>query len=413
MRNEPIDLENSLFKLQGKKMVASTLKIVVIGAGLIGPRHAEHVKQNAQTELFGIVDPTSAGDAAGDKLQTRSFKSIKEMIKDCNENNVPYPDAAIVCTPNSLHVQVAAELASYGIHLLVEKPLSTDAKDSQALKEYVKMKKVKLLVGHHRRFNPYIIQAKKNLSRVGTIVAVQGVWATRKADDYFLKSPWRTDIKTGGGALLINMVHDIDLLQYLFGPVERVYAELLRKQRTQYPNADEGAVLTLRFRNGICGTFICADGVTSPFNFEAGTGENPTIPFHDGLEGFYRVFGSEGTLSVPDFNLYHQKPIESVEERNWLGPIVKESLIEDRDLVLHSALPFDFQLDHFVEVINNNREPACTANDGMSALLCIDALIRSINSGLPETVEDLENIQPDYDSLGLDETISTYLKSSS
>ena len=384
-------------------MVASSLQIVVIGAGLIGPRHAQHVYQNPQTKLFGFVDPTPAGDAAAEKFKVRSFKSISEMIQNCNETNTPYPDGAIVCTPNSLHISVAAELASHGIHLLVEKPLSSSAEESKALEEYTKMKNVKLLVGHHRRFNPFIIETKKNLSKVGNIVAVQGVWTTRKADKYFDVSPWRTDITTGGGALLINMVHDIDLLQYLFGPVARVYAEPLTKERIQYPNADEGAALTLRFKNGVCGTFICSDSVTSPFNFEAGTGENPTIPFHEGLEGFYRIFGSEGTLSVPDLNLYHQKSIKIPEDKSWLSPVVKEALVSNREQALHSTLPFDFQLDHFIDVINNKQEPFCTAEDGMSALLCIDALIKSLKSGLPELVEDVNHILPNYDSLGLDE----------
>mmetsp|Transcript_2013 Transcript_2013/g.2196 ORF Transcript_2013/g.2196 Transcript_2013/m.2196 type:complete len:394 (-) Transcript_2013:20-1201(-) len=391
-------------------MVASSLQIVVIGAGLIGPRHAQHVHQNAQTHLFGFVDPTPAGASAAEKFNTRSFKSIKEMIESCNETNTPYPDGAIVCTPNSLHISIAAELASHGIHLLVEKPLSSSAEESKALKEYTKMKNVKLLVGHHRRFNPFIIETKKNLKKVGNIVAVQGVWATRKADEYFKVSPWRTDINTGGGALLINMVHDIDLLQYLFGPVARVYAEPLPKERLEYPYADEGAALTLRFKSGVCGTFICSDSVTSPFNFEAGTGENPTIPFHEGLEGFYRVFGSEGTLSVPDLNLYHQKHIKNTEDKSWLSTVVKEPLISNRQQTLHSALPFDFQLDHFVDVINNKKEPFCTADDGISAFLCIDALIRSLKSGLPELVEDASNILPNYDSLGLDEDNPTLLK---
>lgn len=157
-------------------MVASSLQIAVIGAGLIGPRHAGHVFQNFQTELFGFVDPTPTGAAAAEKFQTRSFtSSISEMIKDCDENDRTYPDGAIVCTPNSLHISIAAELASHGIHLLLEKPLSSKAEDSKALKEYSNMKNVKLLVGHDRRFSPFITETKKNLSKVGNIVAVQGM----------------------------------------------------------------------------------------------------------------------------------------------------------------------------------------------------------------------------------------------
>lgn len=378
------------------------LQIIIIGAGLIGPRHGTHVNQSPYCELFGIVDPSPAALQVARDLNTDYFPSVRDLIAYCQESKIPYPDGAIVCTPNHTHIKLSAELASYGIHLLVEKPLSSKPEEAKALKEFALEKNVKLLVGHHRRFNPYIVAAKKNLHRAGEIIAIQGTWALRKPANYFATSPWRTDSKTGGGVLLINLVHDLDLLQYLFGPIERIYAELLKKQRTQYSNVDEGAALTIRFANGITGTFICSDNVTSPFNFESGTGENPTVPHHDGLEGFYRIFGSKGTLSVPDMNLFHQPESSDDDESSWLAPIVREALVENRQESLNSVLPFDLQLDHFVNVIRGKVEPYCTADDGMSALLCIDAVLKSIETGIPQNVQHVKNILPDFKSLGLD-----------
>lgn len=378
-----------------------TIKIVIIGVGIIGPRHAAHVKKSKTTELFGIVDPSPAGPKVANELQVPHFNSIQEMIQECEETGTQYPDGAIVCTPNSTHVKISAELASHGIHLLVEKPLSPTPAEAMALKNYCDLKGVKLLVGHHRRFNPHIVATKENLHKVGKIIAIQGTWTLRKPAAYFESAAWRTDISTGGGVLLINLIHDIDLLQYMFGPIERVYAELLSKQKLQYPNVDEGACLTIRFKNGICGTFVCSDSVTSPFNFESGTGENPTIPFNDGLEGLYRIFGTDGTLSVPDFNLYHQNSSEKQEEPSWLNPIQKECIIENRDEKLLSQLPFDLQLAHFVDVIRGNQEPFCSALDGMSSLLCIQAVLNSIETELPQRVPDCESIKPDYSSLGV------------
>lgn len=367
--------------------VSKTLRIVVVGAGLIGPRHAEHVRNNPSCELFAIVDPSPNALSVAQLLHTKHFSSISDMIEFCTISHMDIPDGAIVCTPNHTHISVARELASHGIHLLVEKPLSSNPRDAAALKEYTERANVKLLVGHHRRFNPYIVAAKKNLVRVGEIIAVQGTWALKKPETYFQEGPWRTDCETGGGALLINLVHDLDLLQYLFGPIERVYAELLKKQRKHYPNVDEGAALTLRFRNGITGTFICSDNVTSPFNFESGTGENPTVPLHHDLQGFYRIFGSSGTLSVPDLTLFHQN-LEK--EESWLKNVIQTNLGQDAV----NQLPFDLQLEHFVDVIRGQCEPYCTADDGISAVLCIDSVLRSIETGTPQIVEDVSNIKP-------------------
>lgn len=381
-------------------MIATNpLEIIVIGAGLIGPRHAEHVKKHPVAHLFGIIDPNPAAAEIASNLDTDYFPSISDLVQFCKTNELNLPDGAIVCTPNHTHVVISAELASYGIHLLVEKPLSSTPEQLAAIRDYAESKNVKLLVGHHRRFNPFIVETKKNIDKVGQLIALQGSWALKKPEDYFIKGLWRTDAKTGGGSLLINLVHDVDVLQYLIGPIERVYAEVLDKQRDHYPNADEGAVLTLRFKNGCCGTFICSDNVTSPFNFESGTGENPLIPFHDQLEGVYRIFGSKGTLSVPDLNLYHQ-PLEK--EPSWNCPVERTPLVDNRFETLFSNMPFDLQLDHFVDVIRGKQEPSCSANDGMAALLCIEAIIKSIDTGLPQLVKQVDDIKPDFSCLGLE-----------
>lgn len=371
---------------------SSLIQLVVVGAGLIGPRHAQHVLDNPSTNLIGIVDPSPRAKEVSKTLGTLHFASLDELFTFLESNGLPYPDGAIICTPNHTHARIAALLASKGINVLIEKPVSSNLEEAKALKVHVENLHTKVLMGHHRRFNPFIVAAKENLSLLGDVVAVQGTWTLHKPQAYFEVSPWRTDSASGGGALLINLVHDLDLMQYLFGPIERVYAEYLRKRRQHYPNVDEGACITLKFQNGITGTFICADNVTSPFNFEAGTGENPTIPFDELLEGVYKVFGVKGTLSIPDMTLYHQP---NLAENSWTQPITRKSLFKNRR-ELRKIKPFDNQLDHFVDIIRGDADPACTIDDGISALLCVDAVIRSLDSGVPVTVDRVEDITPDF-----------------
>lgn len=373
------------------------LRLVVVGVGLIGPRHAQHVLDDPETDLLAIVDPSPNGEVVAARLGTVSYKSAAEMFNHLDKNHLPYPDGAIVCTPNHLHTCVAAELATKGVHLLVEKPISTSLADAKALQELAKKHSVRVLVGHHRRFNPYILAAKQLLTRIGTPIAVQGSWALYKDELYFELSPWRTDRRTGGGPLLINMIHDLDILQYLLGPIERVYAEPTKKQRTRYPDVDEGACLTLRFRSGVTGTFICSDAVVSPFNFESGTGENPTVPADEQLLGLFRIFGSNGTLSVPDLTLFHQ---ERAPSKSWLHSVSKTALVEDR-LQLQQIKPFTAQLRHFLEVIRGRQEPECQIEDGMSALLCVNAVLRSIDTGLPTLVGTVAEIEVAPGLLGL------------
>lgn len=419
-------------------MYTDCVSIIVIGAGLIGPRHASHVVNRPNARLYAIVDHSAKGPSVAESFGVPLYKNLTEMFEYCDAYNVKYPDAAIIATPNHTHVPLGLHLASKGVHLLVEKPLSPNASDSKTLIDYCNSVNVKLLVGHHRRFNPYIISTKENLSKLGQVIAVQGTWTLRKPDDYFEEKPWRSSKALGGGALLINLIHDLDNLQYLFGPVQRVYAELLLKQRASqlleesyHEAVDEGAVLTLRFANGICGTFICSDNVTSPFLFEAGTGENPTVPFNETAAGFYRVFGSHGTLSVPDLQLYHQNQESS---RSWLNPVQDEQLkmhhelrreveeeedqimfgmptpspspnMKDGNLLfnksknsLEKPKPFDLQLDHFVNlVLGKELVVKCSGEDALRALLCIEAVKQSIETGLPQVVPSIDDIDINHE----------------
>lgn len=402
----------------------SKIRFVVVGAGLIGPRHAELVLRTPQCSLFAIVDRSARGSEVAARFNALHFRTVDEMFLFCHQYRVDYPDAAVVATPNSSHASVSVQLASKGIHLLVEKPLASSPEECRSLIEFCDSRGVVLLVGHHRRFNPYIVAAKAHMAKIGTPVMVQGVWALKKCSDYFAEKPWRRSHHHGGGTLMINLIHDLDLLQYLLGPIQRVYAEVLPKQRPQEGpgnHVDEGAALTLRFVSGCCGTFVCSDNVTSPFNFEAGTGENPLIPRNNDMAGFYRLFGSRGTLSVPDFTLYHQNDVSDA-EHSWLRDVHAEKLdilscdrpvdqsrgfmtppssydakLPQFHMARELPRPFDLQVQHFVNLITGKESVSkCSGRDALSALLCIEAVRRSIETELPQVVPAAVGSQTEF-----------------
>lgn len=352
-----------------------SLKIAIIGAGLIGPRHAQSVISNPSTELAGLVDPAPSGATAASQLQTAYFPSIKAMLE-----TIPKPDAAIVCTPNHTHVPVSRELLANGIHVLAEKPISDSIETGLELLEFTRRPEnahLKLLIGHHRRFNPYVLKTKEilNAGSLGQVIAVNGLWTLYKPEKYF--SPpgdWRRN-RFSGGVIPINLVHDIDILHYMFGPVVRIHAEKTLPQRPNPPHeAEEGAALTLRFASGVVGTFLVCDATPSPHNFETGTGENPIIPKSPtgGDSDFYRIFGSNASLSVPDMTRwsYDGRP-----EKGW-----DQTLAVERFEVEH-ATPFDMQLAHFVDVIQDKAKPSCSGQEGLRALIVCQAAQKALETG--------------------------------
>lgn len=210
--------------------------------------------------------------------------------------------------------------------------------------------------------------AKDALPSLGCIVAVSGLWTIYKPPEYF-ESPMEWHRTETAGPVLINLIHDVDILQYWFGSIVRVFAEKAISQRG-HP-AEEGAAVTLKFANGIVGTFLLSDAVVSPHNFEAGTGENPTIP-KEGHDS-YRIFGSEGSLSFPDMTKWTY-----AEKRSWTEPLVCE-----RINVPDTKIPFELQVQHFVRVIKGEEAPNCSGIDGLRAVTVCEAIKRSITNGCP------------------------------
>jgi len=277
----------------------------------------------------------------------------------------------IICTPSHTHVALSKQFLAAGIHVLVEKPISTDIASAKDLALFAETCSARLLVGHHRRFNPYVAAAKEALSSLGTVTLVNGIWATRKAPSYFdPPTEWRRT--QHGGPILTNLVHEIDILQFLFGPIVRVRAEKGLSQRGF--EAEESGAMTLRFASGVVGSFVIGDNLPSPHTFEQGTGENDAAYAATGMD-FWRIFGTEASLSLPDLTRWSY---DRSEVRHWNGELT-------RDVIPVEGLgvpAFEAQLAHFVDLIKGRAQvPMCTAVEALRALIVCDAVKEAFVSG--------------------------------
>jgi predicted dehydrogenase len=112
--------------------------------------------------------------------------------------------------------------------------------------------------------------------------------------------------------------------------------------------------------------------VVSPHNFESGTGENPTIPKSG--QDFYRIFGSEGSLSVPDLTRWTY----GGGNKSWT-----ENLSQETSAVPEVRAPFELQMEHFVKVVRGLEEPSCSGFEGLRAVIVCDAIKRSMREQRP------------------------------
>ena len=131
------------------------LAIAVMGAGLIGRRHIEGVLSEPRTALAAIIDPSPA---ARDEARTNGLPWFANLAEALTKSG---PDGVIVATPNQLHVANAGDVVAAGIPVLIEKPIADDAAAAAGLVSRAEEAGVPILVGHHRRHNPIIREAKR------------------------------------------------------------------------------------------------------------------------------------------------------------------------------------------------------------------------------------------------------------
>jgi predicted dehydrogenase len=339
------------------------LRLAVLGAGLIGRRHIQTVLAlPAVAELVAVADPAAdrtalaVGDAAW-------FDDATDMLERAK------PEAVIIATPTGLHASQGAACCARGVHFLAEKPVTATLQEAQALVRAVQESRIKTLVGHHRRYLAAVQEARRIIAggELGALVAASVVWATRKPDDYF-KVDWR--VQPGGGPLLINAIHEVDMLRHLCGEVRLVSG--LQSHAARGLAVEDSAAALFQFDTGCLGTLTLSDAGLSPWTIEQGSGENPNFP-HSG-QSAYRLIGTRGSLELPVLRRWTPRLANEI---GWDRPLAAA------DIAMPYHDPYQAQLSHFQRLIRLDEAPIVSVIDGANTLAATLAVAQSSQGGKP------------------------------
>lgn len=337
------------------------VRIGLVGVGSIGRRHLRLAEDEPLCRVVALCDPEPAVASLGEARGIPFHRSHQRMLE------TEALDGVIVAAPTPQHAPIGLDVVGAGLPVLVEKPFTDTLEAGRSLATAAAATGVPVCVGHHRRFDPAVVAARRVLRdlEIGSLVGVSGLWATRKPDAYF-EVAWRR--QPGGGPVLINMIHDIDMLRSCCGEVEHVYAETTCRERG-LPVEDGGAIL-LRFRGGVLATISFTDSTPSPWGWERSTGDNPAIPAAG--ENCYRFLGTEGSFEFPRIRVWRTDPGQ---EPSWSCRITAR----DRPLAPRAALAA--QLVNFCRVIQGRETPVVGAGDGLATLAVALAVLESARTG--------------------------------
>ena len=278
----------------------------------------------------------------------------------------------IVATPNATHANIGIECLQSGAAVLMEKPITDTLEDARRLCDAAEQAGSPLLVGHQRRYNAILREARSIVQsgRLGKLVSATGMATWLKPEPYF-DMAWRRH--KGGGPILINLIHDIDLLRFLMGDIETVQASSANAVRGF--EVEDTAAVIVRFKSGALATMTVSDCATSPWNWDLAAGESAHYARQDVNSHF--ISGTHGSLTLPRLEVWDYRG-----ERGW-----QDRLTQERTAV-HESNPYAEQLRHFHAVINGAEEPICSGRDAMRSLQAILAIQQAAASGSVVRLDD-------------------------
>ena len=325
------------------------LKIGVIGFGSMGKNHVRVCTELETVELFGVADTDKiTAKKVAEKFGTKAFLDYRELL--------PEIDAAIVATPTVTHHKIAMDLLNNGRHVLVEKPICDSIEKAEELMKKAEKESLILAVGHIERHNP-AVQFVKDLTqskRIGELITL----TSKRVSNL----PGRIrDV----GVIFDFGVHDIDVMRYLAGEVESVYARAGKfNDMIKY---EDHANIVLNFENGICG--IVEVNWLTPMKIRK--------LFLTCSENFVEVdyINQSVTISSSSFKQINESDLYNV-------PIQYNM----NEVALEKKEPLKNEIEDFVDAIERNKKPLATGEDGVMALKIAEAAIASYKSGRAVTL---------------------------
>jgi predicted dehydrogenase len=326
------------------------VRIGLVGVGFMGRQHVEFIRQRSDALLAAVADPAATPGSFG----CPTYGNVTDMLLAQDL------DAVVIANPNVLHVDTAIECLEHGLAVLLEKPVATSYAEALRLVAVVERSGGRLLVGHQRRHHPAVSAARRAIAagEVGELVAVSGMWSARKADAYFTDTPWHRE--PGAGVLLMNLVHDLDLLRYLCGEVTEVQA--MTSAHARGLEVEDTITVNLRFENGAVGSFLASDAGVSPWGWDQATEDTPAFPHIPGVA--YQIAGTAGALSLPDLAKFGYGPRVSPD---WHSPLSRTALPHN------AGNSFQAQLEHFIDVVRGSTRPLVSADDAARTLALVEA----------------------------------------
>lgn len=375
------------------------LRALIVGCGVIGRTHATVITRHPDVTVTALVDVDgAAADAVAAQIAADPY------LADAHPADagapVIYPDIAaaltsgtvdlaVICTPSGLHVAQASECLSHGVHVVIEKPLDVSAaagRELAALAASAAERGILVSVISQHRFDPAsaVVRAAIEEGRLGTLTSAVATMAWYRSQQYYDSGSWRgTWALDGGGAVMNQGVHTVDLLRWFLGRPVEVYAHTARLAH-EGVEIEDTATATVRFESGALAVI------------------HATTAAYPGLTARVQVHGTRGSAIIDNDQLryFHAGDgavAENLRSAATTGNQAAELLPGDGGDEFANARnqPDAFLLGHLRQydditaALRDGRAPLVDADEALLSLTLVRSLYVSATLGQPIAFDDV------------------------
>lgn len=332
------------------------VKFALIGCGRISVNHLDAIKNVPIAELVAVCDLNE------EKAKKAALKNgLKTWYTDMDEMiEAEKPDVCCVLTPSGMHADHVIRVAKHGVHVLCEKPIDVKKEKMDAMIEACKEHHVKLGCIFQRRTFSAVVETAKAVREgaLGTVTLGSAYLKYYRDQKYYDSGDWRgTWELDGGGALMNQGIHGVDMLNFMMGGVKSVkaYCERLAWDI----DVEDTAVVMVKFKNGAIGVIECATTV------------------YPGLDTVFSINGTKGSISFGDRGFSHFK----IKDDSYSQPEVTGSLGGMNCGYGDNNRGHILQIEDMANAVLEDRDPMVTGEDARESVKIILAIYESAKTG--------------------------------
>jgi len=350
-------------------------KVGIIGLGKVAHLHAQALKEIQNAEFTaGCSRSLDKAEVFCSEYQARPYENITRMIRD---NNL---DLVIICTPHPNHVKPTVEAFKAGAHVLVEKPLASTLQDCDAMIEAARQYDRKLGVISQRRWYPPTLRVKQAMDegKVGRPVLATINMLGWRDEAYYDSDDWRGSWDKEGGGVMVNQApHQLDLFCWLMGPIDEVYGHWANLNHP-YIEVEDTALAIVKFKSGAVGNIILSNsqkpGIHGKIQVHGENGASVGVQ----TEGGAMFIAGMAPITEPPVNDLWTIP----GEENKLEEFTREDT-ELFDRIDPMEYFIRLQIEEYLDALENNREPLVNGEQARETVELFTAIYRSNRDNKP------------------------------